>query len=115
MPLSDEDLARQLWAIGDIVRIRMLRLLPRSEDCSHGNNVSQLAKKLGLSQPTISHHLRILRQTRIVRYRKMCRDVFYWIDTQRVEDIHPALLEVLDENGEVAADAAPVATSAKLD
>lgn len=76
----DNDLAKRLWAVGDPVRLRILRLLPQTADCQYGNNVSNLAKRLELSQPTVSHHLRVLRQAGFVSYRKMCRDVFYWID-----------------------------------
>ena len=52
------DLAKQLWAVGDPVRLRILSLLPPAADCEHGNNVSTLARRLGSSQPTVSHHLR---------------------------------------------------------
>lgn len=76
----NSDLAKQLWAVGDPVRLRILQLLPQAEDCEGGNNVSMLARRLGLSQPTVSHHLRVLRQAGLVSYRKMCRDVFYWTD-----------------------------------
>lgn len=92
---TDEQLARQLWAIGDGVRIRLLRLLPSSEDCDHGNNVSRLAEQLGLAQPTVSHHLRVLRQAGLVKNRKMCRDVFYWIDPVAAEAVTAHLREVL--------------------
>lgn len=78
--MDDDLLARQLWALGDVVRLRILRRLPRSPECKSRNNVSQLAEDLGLSQPTLSHHLRILRQVGLVQYKKMCRDVFYWVD-----------------------------------
>jgi ArsR family transcriptional regulator, arsenate/arsenite/antimonite-responsive transcriptional repressor len=92
---TDEQLARQLWAIGDEVRMRLLRLLPSSEDCDHGNNVSRLAEQLGLAQPTVSHHLRVLRQAGLVKNRKMCRDVFYWIDPAAAEAVTTHLREVL--------------------
>jgi ArsR family transcriptional regulator len=77
---SDANLAKQLWAVGDPVRLRILRLLPREAECEQGNNVSMLAAELKLAQPTVSHHLRVLRQAGLVSYRKMCRDVYYWID-----------------------------------
>jgi len=77
---ANSDLAKQLWAVGDPVRLRILRLLPQESNCEGGNNVSALAKRLGLSQPTVSHHLRILRQAGLVTYEKMCRDVYYWIE-----------------------------------
>jgi len=75
---KQEKLASQLWAIGDPMRLRLLALLPESPNCEHENNVSRLAEVLDISQPSVSHHLRILRQTGLVSHRKMCRDVFYW-------------------------------------
>lgn len=77
---NNDELAKQLWALGDPVRLRILQFLPYTPNCEHHNNVSQLAEKLGLSQPTISHHLRILRQAGLVSHKKMCRDCFYWIE-----------------------------------
>jgi ArsR family transcriptional regulator len=90
---KDANLAKQLWAVGDPVRLRILRLLPQTADCVHESNVSGLAVKLGLSQPTVSHHLRVLRQAELVTYRKMCRDVFYWIDPKAAG----AMLKTLDK------------------
>ena len=95
MERSDEELAKQLWAIGDIARLRILRLLPHSPNCEHENNVSQLAGKLGMPQPTISHHLKVLRQAGVISNKKMCRDVFYWIDREGSDQIWKALREVL--------------------
>lgn len=88
-------LAKQLWALGDATRLRLLRLLPDKGDCGSGNNVSALAEQLGLSQPTVSHHLRVLRQAGIVTNRKMCRDVYYWIDPDNTEQLVQALREAL--------------------
>jgi ArsR family transcriptional regulator len=104
MPIRrNSDLAKQLWAVGDPVRLRLLRLLPRQADCEHGNNVSTLAARLGLSQPTVSHHLRVLRQAGLVTYRKMCRDVYYWMEPESSAAMLKNLEEVFDG-------AAPTAT-----
>lgn len=92
---NEEELAKQLWAIGDHARLRILALLPHNEDCQGGNNVSQIAEKLGLAQPTVSHHLRVLRQAGIVENRKMCRDVFYWVNPEEASHILSALESVL--------------------
>ncbi|WP_309398557.1 ArsR/SmtB family transcription factor [Cerasicoccus maritimus] len=97
MPDIEDELAKQLWAIGDITRLRILRLLPDKADCEHGNNVSKIAEELNLSQPTISHHLRVLRQAGIVQHEKMCRDCFYWVDRDAaravIERMEKLLLE----------------------
>jgi DNA-binding transcriptional ArsR family regulator len=69
------------------------------------NNVSQLAEDLGLSQPTLSHHLRILRQVGLVSYKKMCRDVFYWVDEEAATQVAEQLCNTVchhDAETEVA-------------
>lgn len=91
----EDALAKQLWAIGDITRLRILRLLPDAAQCEHGNNVSQLAEKLNLSQPTISHHLRVLRQAGIVQHKKMCRDCYYWVDREAAREVIDRMEQLL--------------------
>ena len=93
--VSKEDLARQLWAIGDIVRLRILDLLPPSADCQDANNVSALAEQLGLTQPTISHHLLVLRQAGLVEHKKMCRDCYYWVTLEAAEAVLRNLRDTL--------------------
>ena len=85
--VNEEDLARCLWTIGDVTRLRILEQLPATPDCCPGKNVSQLAEALGLTQSTISNHLARLRTLGIVRHTKQCRDVYYWIDPERAEQI----------------------------
>ncbi len=95
MPHDSEQLARRLWTIGDVNRLRLLALLPTEPDCEHHRNVSQLADELGLSQPTVSNHLARLRTLGIVKCRRMCRDVHYWIDREMAEQIVRDLEEAL--------------------
>ena len=85
MPHSE--LARQLKAIGDPTRLRILVLLPCTKTCQGGYNVSQLADELGVPQPTVSHHLKILFQADLIRCEKMCRDAYYWINEPAVEEV----------------------------
>jgi ArsR family transcriptional regulator len=100
-----------LWALGDLARLRILRHLPHSENCEHGNNVSQLAEMLGLAQPTVSHHLRVLRQAGLVSNKKMCRDVFYWVNQAEAEAVlrsmRKALCEVPGPQGESTLETSP--------
>ena len=93
-PLSQADLlSAQCKALGDPVRLRIMCILPKSPNCEHRNNVSQLSEILGLTQPTISHHLKILKQAGLIDSKKMCRDVFYWLD----EDHTLQLIQALEE------------------
>jgi len=90
-----EDLARCLWTIGDVTRLRILELLPTTPDCCHAMNVSQLAEELEMTQSTVSNHLARLRTLGIVRHTKQCRDVYYWIDPERAEQIGEQLRQAL--------------------
>jgi ArsR family transcriptional regulator len=66
-PLADDEarrLAQALRAIADPARLRLLSLIqaqPTGEAC-----VCHLTEPLGLSQPTISHHLKVLLQAGLV-------------------------------------------------
>jgi len=95
MAHDPEQLARQLWTIGDVNRLRLLSLLPCEPDCEQHRNVSALAEELGLSQPTVSNHLARLRTLGIVKCRKMCRDVHYWIDREMAAEIVETLEQAL--------------------
>lgn len=85
--MNEEVLSQDLKALADPVRLRLLSHLPDEANCEHGNNVSQLAAKLNMPQPSISHHLKILRSTGFVDYRKMCRDVYYWRNTEKLNGL----------------------------
>ena len=53
--------AKLFKALGDESRLRILAALAKQRYC-----VCDLAKSLGISQPTLSHHLKILRETGVV-------------------------------------------------
>ena len=88
-------LAKQLWAIGDPVRLQILRILPTEPTCENACNVSKVAERIGLSQPATSHHLRILRQAGVITNEKKCRDMIYWIDLDAAGAICEHLRDLL--------------------
>lgn len=97
MSVSDTDLdllAKQLWAIGDPVRLQILQILPTEPTCQYACNVSTIAARIGLSQPATSHHLRVLRQAGIIANKKMCRDMIYWVQLDEAFALTSALQEV---------------------
>jgi len=59
-------------ALSDETRLRILKLLEVREMC-----VCEVMVALGLTQPTASHHLGILENVGIVKYRKEGKWVFY--------------------------------------
>ncbi|MEN8661841.1 MAG: ArsR/SmtB family transcription factor [Lentimonas sp.] len=90
-----ETLAKQLWAIGDPIRLQILRMLPTEPTCENACNVSTIAERIGLSQPATSHHLRILRQAGVITNEKKCRDMIYWVQHDEAGAVTEALKSVL--------------------
>lgn len=90
-----DTLAKQLWAIGDPIRLQILRMLPTEPSCENACNVSTIAERIGLSQPATSHHLRILRQAGLITNEKKCRDMIYWVQRDEAGLVTEALKAVL--------------------
>lgn len=73
--------------LSDPARLRAVAALAEREMCVH-----ELARQLGMSQPAVSHHLRILRDMRLVSYRRAGRHAFYRLDDDHVRRLlHEAL------------------------
>lgn len=80
LPLPDaQDVAAIFAALADPTRVRLLQALSERELC-----VCDLSLVLGLKQPAVSQHLRVLRGQRIVRYRKEGRVAYYILDNPHV-------------------------------
>jgi ArsR family transcriptional regulator len=78
--------------LGDDTRQRILRLLVRKEEL----NVSDIVEEFNVSQPTISHHLNVLKQFSLVTTRKDGKQVFYAIDRARVTECCGMLVAMLE-------------------
>ncbi len=80
------DLATQVAelfkALSDPTRVRIISLLSHHELC-----VGDLAQILGMTQPAVSHQLRVLRNLRIVRGRKEGRHVYYSLMDEHIHDL----------------------------
>ncbi|MCS7251263.1 MAG: metalloregulator ArsR/SmtB family transcription factor [Anaerolineae bacterium] len=74
------DAVRFAHALADDHRQQILRLLWGRELC-----VRDLVQALGLSQPTVSHHLRILQQAGLLRSREVGRQTFYTLDVDALD------------------------------
>ncbi len=88
----EESLAAQMAeffnALADMSRIRLIAILAERE-----MNVGELAARVGLTHSAVSHHLRQLRQMRLVRTRKDGRHVYYLLDDEHVTDLFRCGLE----------------------
>lgn len=85
-----EELADLFKALGDPTRVRIIHALQQSELCVH-----DLTVVLGMGQSAVSHQLRLLRNTRIVKRRKEGKTVYYSLDDNHVSQIFALTMEHL--------------------
>lgn len=76
------DLAELFKVFGDTTRIKILWALAESDMC-----VCDIAVLLNMTQSAISHQLRVLKQARLVKYRKEGKIVYYSLDDEHVKQI----------------------------
>jgi DNA-binding transcriptional ArsR family regulator len=76
------DLADLFKVFSDSTRVRILCALQHSEMC-----VCDIAALLGMTKSAISHQLRQLRQTRLVKNRKDGKVVYYSLDDEHVGNV----------------------------
>ena len=76
------DLAELFKVFGDTTRVKILHALFRSEMC-----VCDIAALLGMTQSAISHQLKILKQTRLVKFKRDGKVVYYSLDDSHIKDI----------------------------
>ncbi len=83
----DEEKAGQLAelfrSLSDPSRIRLISVMAKGEI-----NVGSMAQQVGISESSASHHLRGLRQMRLVRARKEGRQVYYRLDDEHIADLY---------------------------
>ena len=76
------DLAELFKVFGDTTRVKILFALFTAEMC-----VYDITALLGLTQSAVSHQLRVLKQARLVKYRKEGKMVYYSLDDEHVKQI----------------------------
>ncbi len=84
-----EDLAAGLRAIADPIRLRLLSFIaaqPGAEAC-----VCHLTAPVELSQPTVSHHLKLMHDAGVLEREKRGAWVFYRINPERLDALRDAL------------------------
>ena len=96
MNLLDEnkviDLSELFKIFGDSTRIKIINVLMNNELC-----VSEISDILNISQSAISHQLRILKTSKLVKYRKEGTQIYYSLDDDHVEKIFKMGCEHIDE------------------
>jgi ArsR family transcriptional regulator len=93
--LDDKVLAameNMFTGLGDRTRLQILKLIAEEELC-----VCEISAALELTQPTTSHHLRILERGGLVSSRHKGRWVFYRLANPRVKKMFEDVLKIVKE------------------
>lgn len=86
------ELADLFKVFGDSTRIKILCALVEAQMC-----VCDIAFLLNMSQSAISHQLRVLKQARLVKYKKVGKIVFYSLDDEHIKQIFDQGLTHINE------------------
>jgi ArsR family transcriptional regulator, lead/cadmium/zinc/bismuth-responsive transcriptional repressor len=85
-------LAETFQALGDPSRIQIVWALSQGE-----LSVTELTEIMEMSQPAVSHHLRTLRNLKLVKARRSGRTIFYSLDDDHIERLlHEGMRHVED-------------------
>ena len=79
---DEDDLAELYKVFGDSTRVKILYVLFGAELC-----VYDIARLLGMTQSAVSHQLRILKNNKLVKFRREGKTVFYGLDDDHVRSI----------------------------
>ncbi len=85
-------LSETFKALSDPARLKIIYALASAELC-----VCEITALLNLTQSAVSHQLRILRNMRLVKYRKQGRSIFYSLDDEHIERLFLDGLEHVNE------------------
>ena len=87
------DLAEIFKVFGDSTRIKILYSIFKEEMC-----VCDIAAIAGTTASAVSHQLRILKQAKLVKYKKVGKVVYYSLDDEHVKSIFNEGLKHVIEN-----------------
>lgn len=76
------DLAEFFKVFGDTTRVKIICVLFESEMC-----VCDIAEVLNMTQSAVSHQLRVLKNSRLAKFRKEGKSVYYSLDDDHVRNI----------------------------
>lgn len=91
LPDAWKPMSRVFTALGDEHRQRILLLFEQGERL----NVGMIAEVSTLSRPTVSHHLKILREAGVLRSEKIGKEVWYWINAAYLEEVFGNVLDYI--------------------
>lgn len=88
--MDNKQYALVFKALGDENRIQMVLMLSQKELCAR-----QFYEKLGISQAMVSHHLRILREAKIIKGRKAGKGIYYSLNKDMIAEMLLFLISLI--------------------
>ncbi len=89
---KSQKVSKTFKALADPTRLKILTALSKQELCVH-----DLSKLLKMSQSAISHQLTVLKNAKIVKFRKKGRRIFYTLDDKHVKKLLQTGIEHTEE------------------
>lgn len=86
------DLAELFKVFADSTRMKIICILKEKELC-----VGEIAFIINSTQSAVSHQLRVLKQAKLVKYRKEGKVVYYSLDDEHVDEIVKKGCEHIEE------------------
>lgn len=86
------DLAELYKIFGDSTRIKIINILLNNELC-----VNEISEQINVSQSAVSHQLRILKSSKLVKYKKEGNLIYYSLADDHVEKIFKIGCEHINE------------------
>ncbi len=88
-----ESLSMFFRNFGDPTRLKIIHILMHQELC-----VADLASLVNMSQPAVSQQLKVLRLSRLVKYRKDGKTIYYTLDDAHVAEVFRIALSHVKES-----------------
>lgn len=97
--------------IADGTRRDILQLLlDRSSAGERGTSVSHIVQQLGVSQPTVSKHLKVLREAQLVSVREDGQHRYYSLSSAPLDEVDDWLIPFLDDGSDADAELSGAST-----
>lgn len=93
IPIVWQNISKAFAALGDEQRQRIVLTFEKGERL----NVTQIADASTLARPTVSHHLKILREAGVLASQKEGKEVFFWVDKAFLQEALGAVMTYLNE------------------
>jgi ArsR family transcriptional regulator, arsenate/arsenite/antimonite-responsive transcriptional repressor len=104
-----KEMVRVFKAVADPNRVRILKMLQRKRMC-----VCELSAVLGITQPSVSRHLSMLRDAGLVRDERNCQWIDYELCEEKINKYAPVLMNHIrtwiNEDPRISKDAAMLKT-----